>query len=268
MSSCILTVIKNEHDYLDEWIKYHLDLGINHIFIFEDIDSESHQDICDKYSNKVSLNSVNVLLKNINKQCLKNWYEQRQSIYNKEGIWWIKENYIYDWCFYIDNDEYITLENNNENLDEVLNKYSDYDVVILNWENYNANGHIKKPNYNENGLVKTYTRKCEKSIRDSIWKSTKLMYKLTDLKKYYISGTHLCSRLCKYCKTDYSQELHKFIYKNIYLRHYITKSWEEYVWKLKTRGMFFPKHRNYNEFFEMNPDMKYMKEKLINKYIK
>ena len=35
MSSCIFTVIKNEHEYLDEWIKYHLDLGIDHIFIFE-----------------------------------------------------------------------------------------------------------------------------------------------------------------------------------------------------------------------------------------
>ena len=40
MKSCILTVIKNEHEYLDEWIKYHLDLGIDHIFIFEDIDSD------------------------------------------------------------------------------------------------------------------------------------------------------------------------------------------------------------------------------------
>ena len=35
MKSCIFTVIKNEHEYLDEWIKYHLDLGIDHIFIFE-----------------------------------------------------------------------------------------------------------------------------------------------------------------------------------------------------------------------------------------
>lgn len=58
MKSCIFTVIKNEHEYLDEWIKYHLDLGINHIFIFEDVDSKSHKDITDKYGDKVTLNNV------------------------------------------------------------------------------------------------------------------------------------------------------------------------------------------------------------------
>ena len=57
-TSCILTVIKNEQEYLDEWIKYHLDLGIDHIFIFEDIDSDSHKEICDKYGVKVSLDSI------------------------------------------------------------------------------------------------------------------------------------------------------------------------------------------------------------------
>ena len=62
MKSCILTVIKNEHQYLDEWIKYHLDLGINHIFIFEDINSDSHKDICDKYGDSVSLNGIENLL--------------------------------------------------------------------------------------------------------------------------------------------------------------------------------------------------------------
>ena len=42
MKSCIFTVIKNEHEYLDEWIKYHLDLGIDHIFIFEKIMIVNH----------------------------------------------------------------------------------------------------------------------------------------------------------------------------------------------------------------------------------
>ena len=53
MTSCIFTVIKNEQEYLDEWIKYHLDLGVDHIFIFEDIDSESHKDITAKYDQNV-----------------------------------------------------------------------------------------------------------------------------------------------------------------------------------------------------------------------
>ena len=55
MNSCILTIIKDEHLYLDEWIKYHLDIGVFHIFIFEDVGSKSHQAIVEKYSDKVTL---------------------------------------------------------------------------------------------------------------------------------------------------------------------------------------------------------------------
>ena len=62
MTSCIFTVIKNEQEYLDEWIKYHLDLGIDHIFIFEDMDSSSHKDIVEKYKDRVSLNSIFAIL--------------------------------------------------------------------------------------------------------------------------------------------------------------------------------------------------------------
>lgn len=53
--SCILTVIKNEHLYLDEWIKYHLDFGIDHLFIMEDIDSDSHDEITNKYKDFVTV---------------------------------------------------------------------------------------------------------------------------------------------------------------------------------------------------------------------
>ena len=61
MNVCIITVIKNEQEYLNEWIRYHLDLGIDHLFIFEDKGSESHKEITDKYSSdRVSLNSVAV----------------------------------------------------------------------------------------------------------------------------------------------------------------------------------------------------------------
>jgi len=65
MKNCVLTIIKNEHLYLDEWIKYHLDMGVDHIFIFEDIDSDSHKEIVNKYNEKVSLNKVSALLSNL-----------------------------------------------------------------------------------------------------------------------------------------------------------------------------------------------------------
>ena len=56
-TSCILTVIKNEHEYLDEWIRYHLNLGIDHIFIFEDINYEEEYSLI-----KEILCSINIFV--------------------------------------------------------------------------------------------------------------------------------------------------------------------------------------------------------------
>jgi hypothetical protein len=52
----------------------------------------------------------------------------------------------------------------------------------------------------------------------------------------------------------------------MYIRHYITKSFDEYLWKLNTRGMFYKHHRDINEFFVYNPEMRNNHEiqKIIN----
>lgn len=53
----ICTIIKDEQDYLEEWIEYHLSLGFTGIYLFEDITSTSHKSICSKYT-EVSLSSI------------------------------------------------------------------------------------------------------------------------------------------------------------------------------------------------------------------
>ena len=59
MKVCIFTCIKDEREYLDDFLKYHSELGL-HIFVFEDLFSVSHKDITDKYDN-VYLHSVSEL---------------------------------------------------------------------------------------------------------------------------------------------------------------------------------------------------------------
>ena len=42
----------------------------------------------------------------------------------------------------------------------------------------------------------------------------------------------------------------------MYLSHYVTRSWEEYLWKVYKRGMHcYNLHRKDKDFFEINPDM-------------
>lgn len=68
----------------------------------------------------------------------------------------IKQKYNYDWCFTIDNDEFLTLEDG-KSLDEVLQEYDKYDAFVIQWECYGASGHVFKPDYTDKGVVDTYT---------------------------------------------------------------------------------------------------------------
>ena len=139
-----------------------------------------------------------------------------------------------------------------------------YDAVLLPWENYGANGLVYKPSYEEKGIMDTYTRKCGfQDIDDRKWyQKVKTAYNMDRYDNTFMSD-HLPQYSCKWCKTDFTQDKERMIYDKMYLRHYITKSFEEYVIKLKIRGMFYPKHRNYDSFFEMNKDMASQKEELI-----
>jgi len=268
MKSCILTVIKNEHEYLDEWIKYHLDLGIDHIFIFEDLDSESHKEICNKYGNKVSLNVISIILNDVElKEVLKLKLSKKrniQDIYFSKTLMWIKNTYndMYNWCFVIDIDEFITFENKNDNLN-ILSLYKDYDAIILQWKIYGANNNIFKPDYSKFGVIDTYIKPSNYVGHSVLEWTTKTCYNINNFKKIFYKGCHQPTDYCKWCRTDFSHSRTNLIHSKIYIRHYMTKSWEEYISKRK-RGYFMGFARTIDIFFNINPDMLYLKNELIN----
>ena len=269
MKICILTVIKNEQEYLDEWIKYHLDLGIDHIFIFEDTDSDSHKEITNKYGNSVSLDSILSVLSDEDKKKTEELKQTKknnpQFTYLKNGLLYIKELFCdYDWCFVIDNDEYITLENKADSIKDTISMYKDYDAVILQWKCYGANGMIEKPDYKKNGLINTYTKEIKGYVpTKSLASYTKTCYNLKTYKKEFFWYTHQPTNKCNFCRTNFQRDRFKPTYDKIYIRHYITKSWEEYVWKRKVRGFLYGEIRDFDFFFKVNPDMNYLKSELI-----
>ena len=62
----ICSLIKDEHLFLDEWLQWHLNLGFEKIYLFEDVNSKSHKSIADKYSNVVLIPLSTLNLKIIN----------------------------------------------------------------------------------------------------------------------------------------------------------------------------------------------------------
>lgn len=268
MKTAIFTVIKNEHRYLEDWIKYHLQLGINHLFIFEDSDSESHNEITSRYPQVTLKKIMDVVDPKTAEATAENKSKgiYVQSRYILDGLLYIASLKVYDWCFALDCDEYITFENDNDDLISILSQFQDYDAVLLQWKNYGANGLVYMPDYKEKGIVDTYTKPC-KNNSDNASDMTKVCYNMRTYTKRHFLTNHQPSDKCRWCNTNFEEKRGGMRYDRMYLRHYITKSWQEYLNKLYTRGMFCKWHRDFRDFFILNPEMEKDREKLENEIL-
>ena len=259
MKTCICTVIKNEHQYLDEWIKYHLDLGIDHIFIYEDIDSTSHIDITKNYE-QVSLSPVFNILTVAQRNEAKRLKQQNrinvQNLYFKTMLKNLSDEGTYNWCFLIDIDEFITCKN----LQEAVSLFSNYDAFTMSWECYGACNHINKP---AGGVLESYPKKSNGFVDNDPIFHTKICFNLKTYKSTNYWMNHQPSDSCKWCRTDFSQDRRRDIFNSIYLRHYITKSWEEYIDKKYKRGYFIGISRTDDFFFKINPELNCIKNELM-----
>lgn len=264
--SCIVTVIKDEQEYLEEWIKYHLDLGIDYIFIIEDYDSDTHKHITDKYKEVELVNAKEFLTEELFKQVLKMKTTKGcnpQHLYLSVGLNYVKKNHKeYEWCFVTDNDEFITLQDNRK-LSDVLEMFKDYDAFSMQWECYGASGYVHKPNYGDKGMIGTYTEKMKGIVLDNPKALVKVCYNLHKFKSEHFFSQHHATDACNWCNTNFEYHSYLPTYNLIYIKHYITRSLEEYLWKKETRGCQTRIDTNLEFFFHINPEMADRKEEYL-----
>lgn len=252
MNICICQLIKDEQRYIEEWIEYHLNLGISKFILFEDWNSTPHDEILTKYVDKIILHKVNDI---ISPAVMKRYHDTRQKL-----IWkYFFEHYrdVFDCCLFIDPDEYLIC-NKEDFLEEVEKYYNDKHVKFIQyvWQTMTASGHIKDPFPNQKySIMKTYTNKMEHDLSDLNWNHKPLIY----LKKIHSYKNFKAPHDSKLCERS-------TIYSLIKLNHYLTKSWEEYKWRLSYKGELLTIWwtRKLEDFFEINTDLLPYKEQLLN----
>lgn len=251
MNVCIFTVVKDEQEYLNDFLSYHTALGID-IFVFEDVFSKSHKYITDNYTN-VYLHSVKELY---SEEEIPQLIEDRknkkppQTDYINRGLRFIHSLNKYDWCWLIDCDEYIT---SSEPFRDVLRRFYDRDAVLVYWKNFGCSGRLYKPLYDK-PIWDMYAQPCGYELYSDYkyFKITKFCVNMNRWRpdmKYFIHSANV-----KYIKVDGTYKRTEIVYEPLYLRHYITKSAEEYLHKVYCRGMFHPGHRCLKSLMEMCPE--------------
>lgn len=246
MKTAICTCIKDEHSYLVEWIEYHLNLGFDHIYLFEDFGSKSHKLITDKYDS-VTLLPMKIVMGE------EDHIEGRQLKSVRYSLRTLKGKY--DWVAFIDADEFIRVECDLKNF---LSRYENSDGIYLSWRMFGACGRIKKPTC---GVQEAYT-----------------VPELNVDFSQFLGAQWLHKSIVNMNRSPFMRNIHTVenginmnggktgkigIYHTAWIDHYFTKSWEEWCDRIFRRGDLCNGNRRLHMFFIANPDLDYMKDKLI-----
>ena len=254
---CLCIMGKNENLYAKEYINHYKRIGYNHIFLYDnnDIDGERFDDELHEELNEGFLTIINY--RGIgNGPQLKIYYDCYE-----------KNNQEYDWLSFFDFDEFLELPNN-KNIQEFLaNKrykkcqnikinalyYSDNELLF--YDNRPVQKRFTTPllNYTKNYVIKSTVKG---KLKDNYWKKSQCAH--TSLMNCINCNSN--GEIIKYN----AGRNYKYNYTYAVLKHYYTKSVEEFYNKIK-RGEAFYKNISLNErriiskirkYFEINKKTK------------
>lgn len=229
MKTLLCCIGRGENQYIREYVEYYKNLGFTNIVLCDNnYDGEEHyEDVIKDY-----IDSGYVILKDYRNQkiCQLKAYNACYAEYGKD----------YDWIAFFDCDEFLTLTKK-KTIDEYLSAiyFNRYDMIHINWKCYG-----------DNELVRNDGRALLERFTKPIPDDRKIAYHFPEnnhiksiirggLKKVeYKVNPHTPQTVSKCCNNrgiacNGASAFEKYNFDDAYLRHFSTKTIEEYCNKLK-----------------------------------
>lgn len=229
MRTLLCCIGRQENKYIREFVEYYKNLGFTNICLYDNNrEGEEHfEDVIGDY-----IDSGYVILKNWRdeKLCQSQSYDDCYSTYKSD----------YDWFAFFDCDEFLTFKHH-ATVDDYLSqpKFSDYDVISVNWMCYGDNGIVMSPP--SNSVLDVYTEPIQYNTRVlftvpiNTW--IKVIVKSGSDMRFDGCTSHFPSGDFRNCNAQGRLILNpsrflSYNYDEAWLRHYATKSTEDYALKL------------------------------------
>jgi len=203
MKVALVCIAKNEDNYIQEWVDYHLKLGFDDIFIYE---NNWRTNIAGDHIHRIPFDG-----------------EVKQlASYND----FIQNNYLnYEWGAFIDVDEFIVLKKH-DNIKSFISDYQDYNCISMNWHLFGNNGHENVVNNNYSNIERFTKRGVNMN------KHVKTICKLSKSLSYVNPHFANCSWVDSNKNIGNGPFNEKWSDEIIQLNHYFCKTKEEFQLKL------------------------------------
>ena len=233
---CLCTIGKNENRYIREFVEYYYSLGINKIIIYDnnDLNGERFEDIIKDFIKNKFVDIIDI----------RGFSSMQIPIYN---YCYQKNKGIYDWIGFLDFDEYLFIKNIS-NVDYYFyNKtFKKCQLIFFNWLVFNDNDLIKYDNrklqdrFNTSTIFFQGKSFVRGGFNDLLIPSTMI----PGINIHYFCN----SKGNRIYPTSFVPDL-KEIEPIAYIRHYYTKTVEEFCLKINKGNAHF--HKNHFEYVDI-----------------
>jgi hypothetical protein len=216
----ICCIVKDENIYLKEWIEYHLKIGVQHFYIY---DNDSKVPVSETLR-ETGLAEVATVI-NVSGRA-------KQVVAYNDCL--IRNRANSKWIGFIDADEYIVPKSTKGDLRALLKDFEEFGGLGINWLVFGSNGHTKRTNLPQ---LQRFVMRSEESF--PVNRHVKVIVQTKYVKRSI--GAHLFSFVAPYSAVN---EMGKKIttsysdvsVEKIQINHYYCRSLEEYKDKVN-RGL-------------------------------
>ena len=143
----ICSIFKNEAPYIREWIEYHLLLGFEHFYLYQNNSTDNYLEVLKPYIEKGVVTLIEWPEHPGQLSSYKHWY----ATYRNET----------QWVSFLDLDEFFC-PNRATSVDEWMSPFKNYPVVMIYWQMFGTNGLIEHDS--NKPVIEQYINSWEKKV--------------------------------------------------------------------------------------------------------
>lgn len=232
----IVCIVKNEVPYIREWIRYHLSIGVEHFYIYDNDSTDNLTEVLQEFKDKITYTKTSGRLRQLDA------YNNALNRFSKETRY----------LGVIDADEFLYCPENGHEVFPIIDEYlkqSKIGGLVVNWIIYGSSHFDSKPNglVTNNFLYRSQFEFEKNRLVKTICNPRKVFSFTLTHAANYLPGFYAVNE--EYQHIEWVTTKHTSVSK-IRINHYYSKSREEFAAKRARGGGDVLTKRRKSEFEE------------------